>query len=360
MAGFQRFTGPTSAQVSGVGCSRAMLRIRPIPSVINPVTSTPIKNGVSQEPDNASASTNAPAAMAGQDWALLVLLSLIWGGSFLFARVAVQEIPPMTLVLARVALASLALNLFIWATHRTSNGSLPWASFVVMGILNNIIPFGLIFYGQQEIGAGLAAIINAMTPIWTVIIAHFATGDERFSSRKMVAVLLGFAGVIVLIGAEALGGLSTSVVAQLAVLGATISYGCAGVFGKRFAKTAPLQTARGQLTMSTLMMIPIAGLVDQPWTLPMPSLTAIWSVIALALLCTALAYLMFFRILARAGAVNISLVTLLVPVSAILLGIVFLGETLATRHMIGMVLIMISLVIMDGRLQKRLSRDAQN
>lgn len=294
--------------------------------------------------------------MMGQDWALLVLLSLIWGGSFLFARVAVQEIPPMTLVLARVALASLALNVFIWSTHRTTKEPLPWGSFAIMGVLNNIIPFGLIFYGQQEIGAGLAAIINAMTPIWTVIIAHFATGDERFSSRKIIAVLLGFSGVIVLIGAEALGGLSTSVVAQLAVLGATVSYGCAGVFGKRFAKTAPLQTARGQLTMSTLMMIPIAFFADLPWTLPMPSLTAIWSVVALALLCTALAYLMFFRILARAGAVNISLVTLLVPVSAILLGIVFLDEILATRHIVGMALIMISLVIMDGRLQGRFLR----
>jgi len=294
--------------------------------------------------------------MQGQDWALLILLSLIWGSSFLFARIAVQEVPPITLVLLRVALAAFVLNFVIWASQQREDGPLPWGSFAVMGILNNVIPFGLIFYGQQEIGAGLAAIINAMTPIWTVIIAHFSTGDERFSAQKISAILLGFAGVTVLIGAEALSGLSASVIAQVAVLGATISYGCAGVFGKRFAKVPPMQTARGQLSMSTLIIVPIAVLVDQPWTLPIPSWTTIWSIVALAVVCTALAYLMFFRILARAGAVNISLVTLLVPVSAILLGIIVLGETLAMRHFVGMTLIMISLLIMDGRLKTWLHR----
>ncbi|MEL6966300.1 MAG: DMT family transporter [Pseudomonadota bacterium] len=292
--------------------------------------------------------TAAPT-MAGQDWAMLVLLSIIWGGSFLFARIAVQEVPPLTLVLLRVALASLTLNIVIWLSVKANGAALPWRSFAAMGLLNNVIPFGLIFYGQQEIGAGLAAIINAMTPIWTVLIAHVATGDERLSGQKLFAVLLGFGGVIVLIGFDALGGLSTSVIAQLAVLGATISYGCAGVFGKRFAGVPPLQTANGQLTMSTAMMLPLALFVDRPWTLPMPSLETLFSVLALAIVCTALAYLLFFRILARAGAVNISLVTLLVPVSAIILGGAVLGERLEPRHAAGMALIMLSLIIIDGR-----------
>ncbi len=287
-------------------------------------------------------------------WVLIFLLATIWGSSFLFARIAVLEVPPLTLVFLRVALAALALNLLLMfhnsqGIHRRTLR----ANFAVMGILNNIIPFGLIFYGQLEIGAGLAAIINAMTPIWTVIFANFWTDDEKFSAAKIIGVVLGFTGVAVLIGSSMKDGLQASTIGQLAVLAATISYGVAGVFGRRFAAIQPLQTARGQLTMSTVLILPIVLLVDQPWTLSMPSQSAIWSVIVLAILCTAIAYMLFFKILAEAGAVNVSLVTFVIPPSAIVLGMIVLGERLELHHVIGMAIIMAGLIVIDGRLLKR-------
>ncbi len=289
--------------------------------------------------------------MAAQDWVLLFLLSAIWGGSFLFGRVAVQEVPPMTLVLARVGIAAIALNGFLlfFASKITHSKSL-WLGFAGMGILNNIIPFGLIFYGQLEIGAGLAAIINAMTPIWTLLIAHWTTGDEKLSRNKIIGIVLGFAGVALLIGVDALTGLQSSLIAQLAVLGATISYGCASVFGRRFYQVPAIETARGQLTMSTLLMIPIAAYADRFWTLPFPSPPVFWSILGLAVICTAFAYILFFRILARAGAVNIALVTFLVPISAVLLGNWVLGEVLTPNQLAGMGLILFGLLVVDGRL----------
>jgi drug/metabolite transporter (DMT)-like permease len=220
-------------------------------------------------------------------------------------------------------------------------------------VLNNIIPFGLIFYGQLEIGAGLAAIINAMTPVWTILMANAWTSDEKLTSNKIIGVILGFTGVAILIGSSALSGFSGSVLGQIAVLGATISYGMAGVFGRRFAAVPPFQTARGQLTASSLLILPPVLIMDQPWTLAMPSQVAVWSIIGLAIVCTALAYLLFFKILAEAGAVNVSLVTFLVPPSAIALGTVVLGETLEPRHLLGMAVIMMGLIVIDGRLFRR-------
>ena len=292
--------------------------------------------------------------MQTKDWAALGLLSLIWGATFLFGRIAIAELPPLTLTLARVAIAAIVLNIvLIFMSTNYRQTQTMWTNFAIMGVLNNIIPFGLIFYGQQEIGAGLASIINAMTPIWTLIIAHLATSDEKMSGQKTLGILFGFAGVGVLIGLDAFNGFGSSVVAQVAVLGATISYGFAAVFGRRFVGVPPVQTARGQLTMSSLILLPLALFIDQPWTLQAPSTQTILSVLALAIVCTAFAYILYFRILQSAGAVNAALVTFLIPPSAILLGILFLGETLVLREITGIVLIMTGLIIIDGRLMKR-------
>ncbi|MFD0916293.1 DMT family transporter [Pseudahrensia aquimaris] len=298
-------------------------------------------------------SASSPA-MNLKTWSLLALLAFIWGGSFLFARIAVLEVPPLTLVFFRVAIAAVALHIYLASRGQRLSGSGGlWLAFAGMGLLNNIIPFSLIFYGQQEIGAGLAAIINAMTPIWTLLIAHRFTADEHLSTSKIVGIVLGFTGVAALIGPDAIGGLSGSTLAQIAVLGATISYGCAGVFGKRFAAVSPVQTATGQLTLSSLIMLPIAAFADRFWFLDLPSLPAILSILALALVCTAFAYILFFRILASSGAVNISLVTLLVPVSAIILGAIVLGETLKPMQFAGMAFILLGLIIIDGRTIRR-------
>lgn len=286
-------------------------------------------------------------------WMLICVLATIWGSSFLFARIAVLEVPPLTLVLIRVVLAALTLNLILQFRNKRFVHTLAmWKNFAIMGLLNNVIPFALIFYGQLEIGAGLAAIINAMTPIWTVVIANFATIDEKMSTNKVLGVICGFAGVAILIGSSALSGLSGSTIGQLAVLGGTISYGFSSVFGRRFTNVPPIESARGQLTMSSFMVLPLALVFDQPWQLPSPSLQTWLCIIALAVLCTALAYLLFFQILATAGAVNVSLVTFLVPPSAIILGMVVLGESLELRHVIGMSVIMLGLIVMDGRLLK--------
>ena len=284
-------------------------------------------------------------------WGLLVLLGFIWGGSFFFGRVAVQHVPPMTLVLFRVALAAIALHVAF--------GRLPgfyetlfsrWRELLVMGLINNAIPFTLIFLGQTQIGSGLASILNATTPLWAVLVAQVFTTDEKITSAKMIGCALGLAGMVLLIGPGALGLADRPLWAMLAVVGAAISYGFAASFGKRFKGVSPRITATGQLTASSLIMLPLALIVDQPWALPMPPLNVIAAIVALALVSTAFAYIIFFRILSVAGATSASLVTLLVPPAAILLGILFLGETLSLTESLGLGLIALGLLSLDNRL----------
>lgn len=291
--------------------------------------------------------------MTASDWALLAVLSIVWGGSFLFNGVAVRELPPLTIVALRVMTAALALLL----TLRLMGVSLPrsrqaWAAFLGMSILNNVVPFTLIVWGQSHIASGLASILNATTPLFTVIVAHYLTDDERLTGQRLAGVVVGFVGVAVMIGAAAFASLDASILAQLAVLGAALSYGLSGVFGRRFKTMGipPLATAAGQVTVSSAILLPTALIVDRPWTLAMPSTGTILSLAALGLVSTAFAYLIFFRLLARAGATNVGLVTFLIPVSAILLGVLVLGETLAMRHVVGMALIGAGLILIDGRL----------
>ena len=294
--------------------------------------------------------------MGPVEWALLIALSIVWGGSFLFGRIIVAEVPPLTATWFRVALAAatlwIALPLFVRPA-----ADLPWSQFAVMGLLNNAVPFALILYGQTAIGAGLAAIVNAMTPIWVVLLANWTTADERLSAARLFGVALGFAGVAVLMGWAAFEGLTASVRAQLAVLGATVSYAVAGLYGRRFADVPPVHTARGQLTMSTLILLPVL-LIDRAWSLPWPSAPVVWSMLALAVLSTALAYILYFTILARAGATNVLLVTFLVPLSAVALGTVFLDEVLLPRHALGLLLILAGLACIDGRLVARFGRSS--
>jgi drug/metabolite transporter (DMT)-like permease len=296
-------------------------------------------------------SSSAGRMMGTREWALLLLLSLLWGGSFFFSKVALAELRPFTVVLGRVALAALALNLVVLVSRRRMPASWRmWGFFAVMGLINNLVPFSLIFYGQTQIASGLASILNATTPLWTVLLAHGLTPDERLTPWRLAGVLFGLAGVAVMIGPDALGGLGSNVLAQLAVLGAAVSYACAGLFGRRFRETPPLVTAAGQVTSTTVMMLPLALVVDRPWERALPG-AATWGALAgLALLSTALAYIIYFRLLASAGATNLLLVTFLIPVSALLLGTGLLGERLEARHLAGMALIGLGLAAIDGRL----------
>ena len=295
------------------------------------------------------------------DWGLLVLLSLLWGGSFLCVGIAVQELPVLTIIALRVSLAALVLwGIALFSGHQLPRGRKTWQAFLALGLLNNVIPFGLIVFGQQTIGAGLAAILNATTPLWTVLIAALFLADERFSKQKLFGVLLGLVGVIVMVGPDSLAGISRNLGAQLAVLGATLSYAFASVFGRRFAaaKISPLQTALGQVTASSFILVPLALMIDTPWASALPSQATIFAILGLAVLSTAGGYLLFFNILERAGATNVSLVTVLIPPSAIAMGMLFLEETLQGIHFIGLALIILGLLSLQGRLF-RLSRPKQ-
>lgn len=287
--------------------------------------------------------------MSAIAWSLLLMLSFLWGGSFFFVGVAVAEVPPLTLVALRVGIAAALL----WAALPMLRVAPPraWGAIAVMALLNNAIPFTLIVWAQQTLPSGLAAILNATTPLWAVLVAHAATAEERATGAKVVGVLIGFGGVAAMMGLDVLRGAAGAVAAMLLMLAATFSDACAGVWGRRFGRlgVAPVQAALGQVTVATVLIAPLALLVDRPWTLPAPSAAAMAAVLGLAALSTALAYLLYFRILAIAGAVNLLLVTLLIPASAILLGTLLLGETLEGRHLAGMAAICVALAVIDGR-----------
>lgn len=286
------------------------------------------------------------------EWLLLLALSVLWGGSFLFIGIAVKELPPLTIVTLRVALAALALLVVVQVLGRgMPREPAAWRAFLGMGLLNNLVPFCLIVWGQTQIASGLASILNATTPLFGVVVAHLMTADEKMTGNRLAGVLFGLAGVAVMVGPAALAGLGDRLLPQLAILGAALSYAFAGVFGRRFRALGlqPLQTAAGQVSASTLMLAPVALIVERPWTLPMPGAATLAAVLALALLSTALAYILFFRILATAGATNLMLVTFLIPVSAILLGALVLGEVPQMRQFAGMALIGAGLLAIDGR-----------
>jgi drug/metabolite transporter (DMT)-like permease len=288
--------------------------------------------------------------MSAFDWLMLAALSVLWGGSFFFNKLALAQWPPLPVLLVRVGLAALALLLVVrLAGLSMAVGRRVWLAFFGMGVLNNLIPFSLFLWGQQQIASGLASILNAMTPIFAVMVMH-AFGGERATGRKIAGIVAGFAGVAILIGPDALSGLGLNLLAQLACIAATVSYAFSGLYGRRFRELPPLVTAAGQLSASTLMTLPIVLLLNPPWTLPVPTGQTVLALVGLALISTALAYVIFFRIMRSAGPSNVMLVTFLIPVSAIMLGVGLLGEALLPRHFAGMAAIFTGLALIDGRL----------
>jgi drug/metabolite transporter (DMT)-like permease len=294
---------------------------------------------------------NAPSQyMSPSQWALLILLALLWGGSFLFVGIAVKELPVLTIVLARIAIATVLLIPLVYTLgHRLPAGFAAWLPFMGMAVLNNVIPFTLIVAGQKEIASGLASVLNATTPVFALIVAWLFAG-ETLRANKLAGVLLGIAGVAVLVGPEAMFGRASSALGMVCGLGAALSYGLSALWGRRLRAHPPLVTAAAQLCSSTLVMLPVAALVEQPWTLPVPSGEAIAALVGLAALATSLAYVVFFRIMAVSGSNNVMLVTLLIPVFAIPMGAWWLGESLLPRHFAGAVVIGLSLLVIDGRL----------
>ena len=292
-------------------------------------------------------------AMNARNWGLLLLLALLWGSSFFFYKVLVAALPPITVVLGRVGIAAIAMNLWLLAQgQRMPGGGRLWLRFVLLGFLNSVLPFVLIAWGETRIASGMASILNATTPIFMVAVAHWGTEDEKLSPGKAVGIALGILGVIVLVGPSAFAGGGT-VWGELAVIAASCCYAFGGVYSRRFKELPPLQAATGQITGATLFLVPLSLLLDKPWTLalPHPDVWAAW--LAIALVNTALAYVVYYRMVANVGVTYISLVTFLIPVIALFLGAAFLGESVTLQALAGMAIIALGLAATNERLFKR-------
>ena len=299
--------------------------------------------------------------MSGKDWLELILLGGLWGASYFFIEIALEGFAVLPLVTARVVLAALALWLFVAVARvPVPRERRVWVAFTIMGFLNNIIPFLLLVWGQVEITASLAAILTATTPMFTIVVAGLLLHDEPVTRTKVLAIVLGFVGVVIMIGPDVLGELGRAAWAQLAILGASLSYAFAGAYGRRFHAwgVTPLVASAGQISMSAVVLIAALVLTGDTAGFSAAGTSAWASVVVLAVACTSFAYLLFFRLLASAGATNVMLVTFIIPVSAILLGVSFLGERLRPVELIGMALIALGLVIIDGRLLRRFARRA--
>ena len=298
----------------------------------------------------------AAKRMGAAEWGYLLALAAAWGGIFLFNRFVLASFPPLTAVFLRVGIAAPILVALVYLRGERLPRSLSlWSAFAVMGFLNNALPFTLFVWAQQTIASGLASIINATTPFFTVLLAHAMTADERMSGAKIAGVLLGMAGVVAVIGPETLGGLGRDAVAEIVLLIAPISYACAGLWGRRFRSLTPAVAAAGMVVSSSILMLPLALWHDRPWTLS-PSAFSWAAVAAQAAIGTALAYWLYFRILRTAGATNLLLVTFLMPPAALALGAVFAGERFAWTAFAGLALIFLGLAAIDGRASGLLRR----
>jgi drug/metabolite transporter (DMT)-like permease len=298
--------------------------------------------------------------MARGDWAILLVLALIWGAAFFFIHVAVAHVAPLTYVWLRLSIA--AVGLLAWMRWKGEKLSLPlpvWGAILLLALLNNVVPFALFGWAQQHIASGLASILNATTPIWGVVVAHIATSDEKITPAKLIGVVVGFVGVATMIGPDLLTS-GESIVPQLACIAASLCYALAGVWARRFRPMGlkPLKVATAQLLVGALVMTPVSLTVAEPWIGGSPSLAALGAITVLALACTALGYVLYFRLIDSAGATNATLVTLLVPPIAILLGALFLGELLNGTQFLGFAFTALGLAVIDGRLIAAVRRKA--
>lgn len=296
-------------------------------------------------------------SMTAGEWSLLVFLAVLWGGSYFYVGVAIKVLPPIEIVAVRVTLGALLLYLVVRITGaRMPRDRGTWGAFFVMGVTNNVIPFNLIGWAQGHVASGLAAILNATTPLFAVVLAHYLAKDEPMRPARIAGVLIGFGGVVIMIGPDAVTGATTDLVADLALLLASVFYAFSPIYARRFGRRglSPMVTATGQFTAAATVMIPLALIVDHPWTQPLPGPPVFAALIGLGALSSALAYIIYYRILAAAGAVNLLLVTFLVPITAILLGALFLHEHLAVNHFLGMACIGLGLAAIDGRVFRAL------
>lgn len=290
--------------------------------------------------------------MTIKEFLILVGLGVIWGASFLFIKVAVVAVPPFTVAFGRTALAALTLYLVL----RSTGLNLPrlgkmWGPFLVMGLFNGALPYTLITWAEIYIDSGLAAILNALMPLFTVLLAHFLTRDEKLNWMKVVGIVFGFLGILVLVGPAVLKGLGTHLFSQLAVIGAAMCYAVAVIFGRRLRDMPPLVSATGQLTGAAVLTMPFSVVFDAPWQLSATPL-AVGALVCLSLLGTALAYLLYYYLLPRIGPTNVSLVTYLIPLTGVFWGALVLGERLHWSAFLSLGLILAGIAGVNNRLPR--------
>lgn len=318
-----------------------------------------LREAAAQPIAHAAPMTRTAPTMGRAEWALLAALALIWGSAFLFIKVAVGSFDPITYVWIRLTLAALALLAILKINGRSLKLPLAvWGAVGLLALLNNVVPFLLFGWSQQHIASGLAAILQATTPIFAVVAAHFLTIDEKVSPARLAGVAIGFAGVATMIGPQLSGDGGSHLLGQFACLAASFLYALAGIFARRFKAlgVSPLELAAAQFVAGAVMLAPVAiAFGPSLWSLP-TSLAAWGAVAVLALICSAFAYVLFFRLIERAGATNSMLVTLLVPPIAILLGALLLGETFGVAQIGGLAMIGLGLAVIDGRLVSPLRR----
>ncbi len=292
-------------------------------------------------------------AMGLREYLYIVFLSVLWGASFFFIKLALREITPLTIVLIRVGVSAVILTVLVYASGKRMPSSPGiWLAFFVMGALNNLIPFSLIIWGQQHVESSIASILNASAPVFSVILAHYLTSEEKMTPGRVTGVILGMAGVGILIGFDSSHTSGMKLLGQIAMLGAALCYAISAIYGRRFRKMPPLVIASGVLTGATVMMIPLVFLFEDPFALQ-PGGTTLAAMAGLTLLSTTLAYVFYFKTLALTGPTNLLLVTFLIPVNAVFLGVVVLNESFGWSAIAGMIFIFAGLVVTDGRLFKR-------
>lgn len=296
--------------------------------------------------------------MTSLEWGYLLVLSVLWGGSFFFIEATLRDLPIFTIVFGRLFLGAMGLfAVMIPARCKLPRNPRVWAACFIIGFFNNALPFGLLVWGQVHVDSSIAALLVATTPLFTLLGAHFLTADEKITRPRLLGILIGIFGVAVMIGAEFKGGWNINLLASLACLGTALSYGIANIFARRFLATGIplLSAAAGQVLAASILLLPLALFIDTPWNLSVPRASSWTALIAMGLFSTSLAYVLYFRVLSTAGATNLSLVSLLVPVSAVMLGVGILDEHLQAHQIAGMVLIGLGLIAIDGNLWRRIA-----
>jgi drug/metabolite transporter (DMT)-like permease len=283
----------------------------------------------------------------------LIVMALLWGPSFLFMKVAVEEIPPVTMIAVRLSLAAIVL----YAVLRSQGRTLPkwgpiWKDFTIMGLFSNALPFVLLSWGEQFIDSALAAILIGTTPIFTVILAHLFTADDHLTPAKIVGLTLGFGGLVVLVSPALMAGVEATTWGLLAAVLAAASYGAGIVYGQqRLRGLPPLVGPTAQVMTAALLLLPLSFLIERPYAIPVPSWTTLGSLLGLALLGTALAYIVYYRTMERTSATVLSTVTYIVPVVATILGVVVLKEQLDWNAYLGFGMILLGVMVVNGVIQ---------